>query len=305
MGLPDGNLKSKEVLGKKIHYLHSFSFWRDKIPISHIQFADDALIMGDWSLSNARNLSRIITCFHSASGLKVNFHISKIYRIRVTNLEVNSVANTLGCQPSQFPCTYLGLPIGAKMSRCVNWNILVVRFHKRLSKWKSKMGGLGICSLRSSNQALLAKWWWRFLNENDALWCKVIRSIHGHLVTNNTLPLNSKSGTWFHIASLKFDLQSLGINLPIIFKKKIGNGCNTMFWSHNWLASDPLKDLFTHLYRLDINQGCLVCDRSPTFTTQVGLLFRWSWRRPVRSGPEQNDLTDLSSLFSSTPVRSS
>ncbi|GJY25068.1 RNA-directed DNA polymerase, eukaryota, reverse transcriptase zinc-binding domain protein [Tanacetum coccineum] len=32
----------------------------------------------------------------------------------------------------------VGLPIGAKMSRCLNWSPLVERFQKRLSKWKSK-----------------------------------------------------------------------------------------------------------------------------------------------------------------------
>ncbi|GKE19852.1 RNA-directed DNA polymerase, eukaryota, reverse transcriptase zinc-binding domain protein [Tanacetum coccineum] len=37
----------------------------------------------------------------------------------------------------------LSLPIGAKMSRCHNWNPLVDRFHKRLSKWKSKTLSIG------------------------------------------------------------------------------------------------------------------------------------------------------------------
>nr|GEW54109.1 RNA-directed DNA polymerase, eukaryota, reverse transcriptase zinc-binding domain protein [Tanacetum cinerariifolium] len=46
----------------------------DKVPISHLQFADDALIIGKWSTFNVRNLSRILTCFHLASGLKVSFN---------------------------------------------------------------------------------------------------------------------------------------------------------------------------------------------------------------------------------------
>ncbi|PWA51352.1 RNA-directed DNA polymerase, eukaryota, Reverse transcriptase zinc-binding domain protein [Artemisia annua] len=91
-------------------------------------------------------------------------------------------------------------------------------------------------------------------------------------------------------ARLNSDLQSLGINLPIIFKKKIGNGCTTMFWSHNWLGSGPLKDSFPRLFRLDTNQGCLVCDRSPTFTPQVGLLFHWSWRRLFIQGVNKMNL---------------
>ncbi|GKD16416.1 putative RNA-directed DNA polymerase, eukaryota, reverse transcriptase zinc-binding domain protein [Tanacetum coccineum] len=40
----------------------------DNVNISHLQFAD---IIGKWSLENAKNLCRILRCFHLASGLKV------------------------------------------------------------------------------------------------------------------------------------------------------------------------------------------------------------------------------------------
>ncbi|GJU73335.1 putative RNA-directed DNA polymerase, eukaryota, reverse transcriptase zinc-binding domain protein [Tanacetum coccineum] len=93
----------------------------DKVYISHLQFADDALIMGEWSLHNAKVLTRIFTCFYLASGLKVNYNKSKLFGIGVTNLELNSIANSIGCQPSLLPCIYLGLPIGANMSRCETW----------------------------------------------------------------------------------------------------------------------------------------------------------------------------------------
>ena len=42
-----------------------------------------------------------------------------------------------------------------------------------------KKGGLGIGNLRSKNKALLFKWLWRFPNEQDTLWAKVIRSKFG------------------------------------------------------------------------------------------------------------------------------
>ena len=111
---------------------------KDKVPISHLQFADDALIVGHWSLPNARNLSRILTCFHLASGLKINFNKSKLFGIGVSSSELNSIASSIGCQPSLLPCTYLGLPIGANMSRYGNWSSLIDRFQKRLSNWKTK-----------------------------------------------------------------------------------------------------------------------------------------------------------------------
>ncbi|GJV59540.1 hypothetical protein Tco_1465640 [Tanacetum coccineum] len=179
---------------------------RDKVPISHLQFADDALIVGHYK--------------------------SKNFGIGVSSSELNSITSSIGCQPSLLPCTYLGLPIGANKSRCRNWSSLADRFQKRLSNWKSKTlsyggrltliksvlgslgvyffstfkalvsivkklesirrnffwggnsdtkkiawiawdkvigprekGGLGIGSLNIFNQAMLAKWWWRFLLE--------------------------------------------------------------------------------------------------------------------------------------------
>ncbi|GJY70863.1 putative RNA-directed DNA polymerase [Tanacetum coccineum] len=112
---------------------HGVKVGKDNIHVSHLQFADDALIMGEWSWLNAMNLSRILTCFNLASGLKINFHKSKLYGVGVTTLEVNSLASMIRCLPSNFPCTYLGLPIGGNMSRCANWGILVDKFNKRPS----------------------------------------------------------------------------------------------------------------------------------------------------------------------------
>lgn len=51
---------------------HGIEVGNDKIHVSHLLFADDALIMGEWSLENAKNRSHILSCFHLASGLKVN-----------------------------------------------------------------------------------------------------------------------------------------------------------------------------------------------------------------------------------------
>lgn len=39
--------------------------------------------------------------------------------------------------------------------------------------------GLGLGALQNKNMALLAKWGWRFMNEEDSLWRQVIQSIHG------------------------------------------------------------------------------------------------------------------------------
>nr|GFB03631.1 reverse transcriptase domain, reverse transcriptase zinc-binding domain protein [Tanacetum cinerariifolium] len=76
---------------------------------------------------------------------RVNFNKSKLFRIGISSVDLHSLASFIGCLASQFPSTYLELPIGANMSRCFNWNPLVERFHKRISKWKSKALSIGGC----------------------------------------------------------------------------------------------------------------------------------------------------------------
>ncbi|GKA86928.1 hypothetical protein Tco_0808639 [Tanacetum coccineum] len=115
-------------------------------------------------------------------------------------------------------------------------------------------GGLGIGTLKSSNHAMLSKWWWRFHTENHAFWCKIIRSIHGvDGGLNDTSLIKSKSGPWYRIAKLKDDLSKIGIDLPSIFKEKIGDGCSTRFWLDTWLGGSPLKDTFNDYFGWILN----------------------------------------------------
>nr|GEW66455.1 RNA-directed DNA polymerase, eukaryota, reverse transcriptase zinc-binding domain protein [Tanacetum cinerariifolium] len=104
-----------------------------------------------------------------------------------------------------IPFCYLGLPVEKNMRNKESWLEVVDRINSRLSSWKSRLlligfddetngiswvnwdsvfqsnesRGLGIGSLRAINLGLLGKWWWRFLNEKNALWCKVISVFYG------------------------------------------------------------------------------------------------------------------------------
>lgn len=123
----------------------------DNVEVSHLQFADDALILGKWSLENAKNLCRVLRCFHMSSGLKVNFSKSKFFGIGVSVDDTNNFASFLNFQPSSLPCMYLGLPIGANMNKGLNWKPIIDKFHNRLSSWKAKTLSYG-GDLLSSNR---------------------------------------------------------------------------------------------------------------------------------------------------------
>nr|GEY21053.1 hypothetical protein [Tanacetum cinerariifolium] len=78
---------------------------------------------------------------------------------------------------------------------------------------------------------------------------------------NDTSLIKSKSGPWYRIAKLKDNLSKIGIDLPSIFKKKIGDGCSTRFWLDTWLRGSPLKDPFPRLFR-PIRSSLELCELS-------------------------------------------
>ncbi|KAL7588571.1 hypothetical protein Lser_V15G38261 [Lactuca serriola] len=83
------------------------------------------------------NPNRLLRCFYTASGLKVNLNKSKVFGIGVQEIEVSRLANILCCEPGKFPFTYLGLPIGANMKLAKHWRPIVDKFKNKLSNWKA------------------------------------------------------------------------------------------------------------------------------------------------------------------------
>ncbi|GKD29318.1 putative RNA-directed DNA polymerase [Tanacetum coccineum] len=61
---------------------------KNKVVISHFQYADDALLVGEWSELNITNLIRILRCFQVSSGLKVNLTKSHTLGVGMKNDEV-------------------------------------------------------------------------------------------------------------------------------------------------------------------------------------------------------------------------
>ncbi|XP_071695221.1 uncharacterized protein [Rutidosis leptorrhynchoides] len=115
----------------------------DEITISHLQYADDTIFLGDWSHANACSLQNLLKCFELASGLKVNFQKSCLFGIGVSSTEANYLANILGCKVGQLPFTYLGLPIGSKMRRVKDWVTVIDKFKSKLDCWKMRSMSFG------------------------------------------------------------------------------------------------------------------------------------------------------------------
>ncbi|KAK9079762.1 hypothetical protein SSX86_001435 [Deinandra increscens subsp. villosa] len=111
--------------------------------LSHLFYADDAIILGAWSNANIDNLTRIFRCFHLVSGLDINLKKCALFGINVPEEIVMEKAAVMGCVHGEFPFSYLGLKVGANMNRKINWQSVVDVFERRLSRWKAKNLTLG------------------------------------------------------------------------------------------------------------------------------------------------------------------
>ncbi|XP_076907498.1 uncharacterized protein LOC143563977 [Bidens hawaiensis] len=93
--------------------------------LSHLSFADDAVLLGIWSGNNVLNMARLLRCFHMVSGLKVNLSKCSLYGINVEESELITMASRLHCKAGKFPYSYLGLRVGENMSMVNSWRLVV------------------------------------------------------------------------------------------------------------------------------------------------------------------------------------
>ncbi|XP_071688252.1 uncharacterized protein [Rutidosis leptorrhynchoides] len=268
---------------------------RDKVPIPHLQYADDTIFYGEWSEENLRNLFKLLKCFEKTSGLKVNYLKSILYGVGVGKCEVENLAKSFGCNAGSFPFTYLGLPVGGRMNKIECWSPVIEKFSKRLSDWKARSFSFGG---RLTLVKSIGKWWWRFKSETNSLWVKVISSIHGSsgglspcLDGNYYLPYNS---VWTNIVKAGSDIDSKGISFTNSFVRIIGNGLSTSFWNDFWLGNFSLKSRFERLFYLDSDPNVTVAGR----LGQSGFegVGNWDWVREP-TGRAAGSLTELKVLL--------
>lgn len=114
---------------------------RDRVEISHLQYADDTIIFGEAKMENIGLLKCVLRCFKLYSGLKVNFHKSCLIGVGVEVCE--SWAKVLNCNLGSIPFVYLGLPIGAKSNDKQIWSKVIEKLEGRLANWENNFLSFG------------------------------------------------------------------------------------------------------------------------------------------------------------------
>ena len=124
---------------------------RNNVECCLLQFVDDTLFLCEDSFDSIFAIKAILRCYEIASGVKVNFHKSKLSGIKVDGFAMSTYAKTLNCNTMKLPFQYLGVEVGGNPRKIQFWDPVVKKVEAKLSSWKGRFLSMvgRICLLKS------------------------------------------------------------------------------------------------------------------------------------------------------------
>nr|GFB17952.1 RNA-directed DNA polymerase, eukaryota [Tanacetum cinerariifolium] len=324
------------------------------LSLSHLFYAYDALIIGEWSSDNLQGIINVLKCFFLALGLQINFHKSQLLGVGVARPEIEFAASSIGCSIMENQFRYLGVMVGGNMSRCKAWSDIVSKLSSYLSMWKTKTlsiggrltllksvlcvsplycmsifkapkgvlkemesirnkffigadnldkkitwvawdkvlaskknGGLGVSSYFALNMALLFKWIWHFVSQDDSLWFHVMQALYGPHIDSHSVPYSSN---WCSILKKMQMLKAKGFDFLSLCNKRVGDENNTSFWLDTWRGDSALRDSFPRMFTLEMEKNYMVA-------TKMAAPVDASFRRSVSEGIELVQFNKLRAIL--------
>jgi hypothetical protein len=120
-----------------------FAVGSGDLTVSHLQYADDTVFVGEAKVENLWTMKAILRGFELASGLKVNFWKSCLVGVNVSNNFMEMASRFLNCRIGRTPFKYLGLPVGANPRRLATWYPMIEVLKNRLNSWGNRYLSLG------------------------------------------------------------------------------------------------------------------------------------------------------------------
>ena len=111
--------------------------------ISHLQYADDTLCIGEASIENLWTLKALLRGFEMVSGLKVNFHKSCLMGVNISANYLEMASTFLNCRVGSVPFMYLWLSVGENPNKMSTWEPVLERISTKLNSWGNKYISLG------------------------------------------------------------------------------------------------------------------------------------------------------------------
>ncbi|GKD64091.1 RNA-directed DNA polymerase, eukaryota, reverse transcriptase zinc-binding domain protein [Tanacetum coccineum] len=275
--------------------------------ISHLFYADDAVFVVEWNISNIKTIVNVLNCFFMASGLKINLHKSKLLGVGVSKAETDLAASIVGCSIFSPPFHYLGVKIGAYMSRIISWKEVIEKISSRLSKWKIKTlsSGSRLTILKSvlttlplyymsiyKAPAVVLKDLKSIRRDFSMVLISLIKAIHGVKGNIDDSQTKISGSIWQELVREFAALKSKGIDCVSFIKRKLGNGENTLFWEDIWLGDFALKMTHPRLFALELKKDIIVAEKMGNASLNL------SFRRLPRSGIKDKQYKNLVSITS-------
>ncbi|WVZ88927.1 hypothetical protein U9M48_035394, partial [Paspalum notatum var. saurae] len=254
------------------------------------------LVEDDHDLEKARNMKALLCMFEKLSGLKINFHKSKIFSFGQAKECENDYSELFGCRSGSFPFRYLGLPMHYRKLGNSDRKHIEERFEKRLSGWKGKLLSVG-GRCPEETGVFRSRFFWqndRYKKKYHFIKWDQIRQPkeQGRLgiidleVQNKCLlskwlfKLANEDGIWQSLIRNKY-LKSKplgsGIKKPGVShfwaglmevkqiflglgSFRIGDGTQVRFWEDTWCGNQPLKLSYPSLFSIARKKGATVAD---------------------------------------------
>ena len=235
-----------------------------------------------------RNLDRVKTRLSRwkmnmlSIGGRLTFVKSVLGSIPIYNFSIfkvpKSILNELECIRRKF---FNGHEQNCKKITWVSWNKVL----------KSKEnGGLGVSSLYAINRGLLMKWVWRFVSQNNSLWARSIKAIHGDFNIPGLRANKGYNSCWKSIISEVSSLSKIGVNVLNYMSMKIGDGKSCKFWYDRWNDEGILKDKYPRVFSLESCKNIFIADKVAQHDS-----FQ-SFRRAPRGGIEQEQFDHINRI---------
>jgi len=131
-----------------LNLLSGVEVGRSEVEACVLQFVNDTIFMCGDSYNNVFSIKEILRGFEIASGLKVNFHKSKLADINVENDSLALYAKFLNCTLMGVPFKYPGLEVGGNLRKKQFWKPILAKLNAKLCVWKRRF----LCGKNLLNQ---------------------------------------------------------------------------------------------------------------------------------------------------------
>ena len=123
--------------------IKGFLVGRNRTRVSILQFVDDTIFFSKAYMEHLQILKIIILVFRQVSSLKINLEKSSIPSINTSKEMVSRLGSIMDCQETDWPLSYLGLPLGENPNTKGFWDLVVEKVVRRLDSWKKAFLSLG------------------------------------------------------------------------------------------------------------------------------------------------------------------